>query len=129
MGRGPTLSREKRAQIEALRAASFSVRQIGCQLQCPNSTVHDAIRRYQQTGSHAYHPRSGQARVSTAQNDAYLCQLARRRRKVTVRTLYAEWVPAVGRQLSIQMIWSELVSGVINCNRPNCVCIQIYRYG
>ena len=128
-GERPNTLREKRAQIEALCAAGYSVRQIGCQLQCPKSTVHDPIRRYQQTGSHVDHPRSGQRIVSTAWNNAYMCQLACRQWKVTVMTLYVEWVPVIGRKLSIQMIWNQLVSGVINCNVPNYVCIQIYQCG
>jgi transposase len=109
MERGPTLSREKRAQIVALRNAGLSVRRIAQQLQCSKSTVQDAIRRHQETGSNRDHQRSGRPRISTARDDAYLCQLARRRRKTTARVLYGDWIPVVGRQLSIQTVRRRLV--------------------
>ena len=121
MGRGPTLSGEKRAQIIALRDAGFSQRRIARQLQCSKTAVYEAIRRFEQTGSHADRPRTGQPRATTPQDDAYLRLTARRRRKVTARTLHGEWVPVIGRQVSIQTVRNRLVAGVINCIIPNNV--------
>ena len=102
------LIREKRAQIVALRQAGFRQQWIADRLQCRQSSNCYAIRSFQETGSNLDHPRSGRPRVSTRADDAYLCQIARRRRNLTARQLQGEWVPAVGRRVSLQTVRNRL---------------------
>ncbi len=118
MGRGPTVSTDKRAQIVELSDAGFTERRIAQQLHCSKTAAHNAIRRVHKTGSNGCSPRSGQPRVSTARDDAYQCQIARMRRKLTARTLNEEWIPMVGRGVSIQTVRIRLVTILRNCNIP-----------
>ena len=104
MGKVANLSVEKRAQIVALWNAAFSKREIGCRLTCSDYAVRQAIRRYEETGSNQDRPRSGRPRVSSARDDAYLALLARRRRKVTARTLHGDWQMTVGHRSSVQTV-------------------------
>ena len=108
MGRGASLSRAKRAQIVTLQQAGFRQQQIGDRLQCMQSSVCYTISKFQETGTNLDHPRSGLPRVSTCADDAYLYQIARRRRNLTARQLQGEWVPAVGRRVSIQTVRNRL---------------------
>ena len=113
MGRGATLSREKRAQIVALYNAGLSQRRIARDLQCSKTAVLSAIRRFHETGSNVDRPRPGHPRVTTPRDDAYLCLVARRRRKVTARTPCGEWIPVVGLQVYMQTIRNRLGSHVM----------------
>lgn len=104
MGRVANLSVEKRAQIVALWNAGFSKREIGRRLTCSAYAVRQAIRRHQETGSNQDRPRSGRPRVSTARDDAYLALIARRRRKVTARSMLGEWQMTLGHRISVQTV-------------------------
>ena len=83
----------------ALHQAGFRQQQIADRLQCKQSSICYTISSLQETGSNLDHPRSGRPRVTTRADDAYLCQIARRRRNLTARQLKGEWVPAVGRRV------------------------------
>lgn len=128
MGRGANISREKRAQIVALHQTGFKLRRIARQLQCSKSAVFEAIRRFQETGFNVDRPRSGRPRISTPADDNYLCQTARRRRKVTARSLQGEWFPAIRRHASIQTIRNRLEPPIANVKIRLTSTQSILRY-
>ena len=70
-----------------LHVAGYKLQQIANRLQCMQSSVCYAIRRFQETGSNLDRPRSGRPRVSTRADDTYLCQISHRRRNLTARQL------------------------------------------
>lgn len=110
MGRRANISQEKRAQIYALHQAGFSVRNIARRVNCGKSAVQTAIQRYEESGSNRDRPRSGRPRVSSARDDAYLIQIARRRRQLTARMMQEEWQPAIGHRVAIQTIRNRSVA-------------------
>lgn len=104
MGKVANLSREKRASIVALHAANLSQRQIAIRVNCSLGSVHNTIRRFEETGSNQDRRRSGRPRASTPRQDAYLRRLAKRRRLTTATTLLSEWQPTLARRVSIQTV-------------------------
>ncbi|XP_011862993.1 PREDICTED: uncharacterized protein LOC105559370 [Vollenhovia emeryi] len=72
MGRGPSLSVEKRAAVTALRNDGRSVRYIAEKLNIPRSTVGDAITRFERTGCNKDKTRTERPRVTFKSEDQSL---------------------------------------------------------
>ena len=71
----------------------MALRQAGFRQQHLADRICYAIRRFQETGSNLDHPRSGRPHVSIRADEAYI---------------RGEWVPAVGRRMSLQTVRNRL---------------------
>ena len=70
MGKKPSLSSEKRAQIVTLSNLNFSVREIARKVKVSQTAVHNAITKYQNEGIFADRKRSCRPKVTSRREDS-----------------------------------------------------------
>ena len=109
MGKVRNLRTEKRVSIVALHDAGLSNRDIARRLQCHHTTVARTLERFQQRGDYKDRPRSGAPRVTTARDDRFIAQVARRQRFCTAPSLMSHWRPTLNRNVSISTLRRRLV--------------------
>ena len=110
MGPQSDINREKRAVILAYHKDGLSIRKISDKLKIPKSTVHDAVERYNRTGSNADQPRSGRPRVTSNAEDKSLVLMSKRDRRRTAPELSADFNRAHGTNISDSTVKRRLRS-------------------
>ena len=86
MGKKPSLSSEKRAQIVTLSNLNFSVREIARKVKVSKTAVHNAITKYQNEGIFSDRKRSGRPKVTCRREDRLM-------HKVVSYSLFNEFLP------------------------------------
>lgn len=108
MGRGPTLSVEKRAAVTTLHNDGRSVRYIAKKLNIPRSTVSDAITRFQRTGCNKDKARTGKPRVTSKSEDQSLVLMSKRNRKLTAPEIQSRFNESHEHQISVTTVKNRL---------------------
>jgi len=101
MGRGSTLSVEKRAAVTALHNDGRSVRYIAKKLNIPRSTVSDAITRFQRTGYNKDKAHTGRPRVTSNSEDQSLVLMSKRNKKLTAPEIQSRFNGSHEHQISV----------------------------
>ena len=91
-----------------LLQAGQTQRQANGQLNISQSVVSRLWNRFQQTGKVSERPRSGRLWCTTAQQDRYLGNLARRQRFQSALRLNSDFRQTTGRQISTQTVRNKL---------------------
>ena len=76
MGKNEPLSEVQRAQIAALHKEGCSERLISEEMKCSKSTVHNAVVKFQNTGSYSTRKKSGRPRKTTPRDDPVIHRIA-----------------------------------------------------
>lgn len=112
------LSDMKAARGIGLLQAGQSQRNVAAQLNVSQSVISRLWNRFQQTNNVQQRPRSGRPRCTTARQDRYICNLARRRRFVSAPVLNTEFHQAANRRISTQTVRNRLHASNLRARRP-----------
>lgn len=116
------VSLEKRAAIVALHDCGYSSRQIAKKIVVSQTSVVNAIRRYQQTGSNKTRPRSGRPRVTTVQEDTFIVVKSKRNRALTAPDIRADLNSSCKKLVSTSTVQRRLrergLSGRVAAKKP-----------
>ncbi|RLU18397.1 hypothetical protein DMN91_008754 [Ooceraea biroi] len=108
MGRGPSLSIEKRAAVTVLHNDGRSVRYIVDKLNIPRSTVSDASTRFQRTGCNKNKARTGRPRVTSKSEDQSLILMSKMNRKLTAPEIQSRFNENHEHQISVTTVKDRL---------------------
>jgi len=108
MGRGPSLSIEKRAAVTALHDDGRSIRYIAETLKIPRSTVSDAITRFKRTGCNKDKARTGRPRVTSKSEDKSLVLMSKMNRKLTAPEIQSRFNQNHEYQISVTTVKNRL---------------------
>lgn len=108
MGRGSTLSIEKRAVVIALHNDGRSVRYIAMKLDISRYTVSDAINRFQRTGCNKDKAHTARPRVTNKSEDKSLVLMSKRNRKLTAPELQSRFNENHEQQISVTTVKDRL---------------------
>ena len=78
MGKKPSLSSEKRAQIVTLSKLNFSVREIARKVKVSKTAMHNAITKYQNEDIFTDRKRSGRPKVTSRREDRHMHKVVTR---------------------------------------------------
>ena len=101
-----------------LLQAGQTQRQVAGQLNISQSVVSRLWNRFQQTGNVSERSRFGRPRCTTARQDRYLGNLARRQRFQSALRLNSDFRQATGRQISTQTVRNRLHLANLCAYRP-----------
>ena len=76
MGKNVPLSEVQRAQIAALHKEGYSERLISEKMKCSKSAVHNAVVKFQNTGSYSTRKKSGRPRKTTPRDNPVIYRIA-----------------------------------------------------
>ena len=76
MGKNVPLLEVQRAQIAALHKEGYSERLISEKMKCSKSAVHNAVVKFQNTGSYSTRKKSGRPRKTTPRDDPVIRKIA-----------------------------------------------------
>ena len=92
MGKKPSLSTEKRAQIVTLSNLNFSVREIAKKVKVSKTAVHNAIAKYQNKGIFTDRKRSGRPKVTSRGEDRLMHKVVTRSPKSSSKKIQAKLI-------------------------------------
>ena len=87
-------------QIQLLHEQGKSQVQISKTVKCSRRSVHYAIQRFSDTGSHQNRPRTGRKRITIGRQDRQLLRESLRNRKKTSSELAAEFSEQMKKTIS-----------------------------
>lgn len=115
---GDSLSLFDRMRIIILYEAGHSHSEIALSLGRVRSTVTRTIQRYRETGQVESRPRSGRPRVTSARENRYMVQYARRNRSSTVTALRFQFQATYHRVISNATVRRRIISAGLRQRRP-----------
>lgn len=89
MGKKPSLTTTTRAQVFALKQEGYTERQLAVRFKCSKTAIHQAIIRYQETGSFEDKRRSGRPRITSARDDSVMKRIAIRSPSSSIKKIKA----------------------------------------
>ena len=92
MGKKPSLSSEKRAQIVTLSNLNFSVREIARKVKVTKTAAHNAITKYQNEGIFTDRKRSGRPKVTSRREDHLMHKVVTRSPMSSSKTIQAKLI-------------------------------------